>query len=305
VGALDWTPIERKRLARASQDYCCERCGKIADLFASLDEASSGGGGGEEEVSDKAEDNGEKKNSNSKYADAIAQLHCHAPKSPLNTPKRGPANLADDDEDDLDNDDEDKDTGIMGSVRNTMDKLDLDGCANSSCGGGGGGGGNETNHDDDDKQHSKPVDDNHSDVSPMLPDPLSMKEIRQRVLNQGNNATDAAGANDTLTGSTEPSLSSTKSGDQQPTETKKIYRGAEEIVEEVAGGGGGGNVKRRKAPRAAAVVTGVPRRAPIVNVAEEGTDGLLVLAWVLGIAIALVLFRKACRIFGVEELSPL
>jgi len=33
IGALDWTSKERKRLAIASQTFCCHTCGKVADLL--------------------------------------------------------------------------------------------------------------------------------------------------------------------------------------------------------------------------------------------------------------------------------
>jgi ubiquitin-conjugating enzyme E2 J1 len=38
VGALDWSPNERKRLATASVKYECPTCGKTADLLPKLDE---------------------------------------------------------------------------------------------------------------------------------------------------------------------------------------------------------------------------------------------------------------------------
>lgn len=36
IGALDWTPEERKRLAKKSVQFCCHRCGKTADLLPKL-----------------------------------------------------------------------------------------------------------------------------------------------------------------------------------------------------------------------------------------------------------------------------
>jgi ubiquitin-conjugating enzyme E2 J1 len=33
IGALDWTPEERKRLAKKSVSFCCPRCGKVASLL--------------------------------------------------------------------------------------------------------------------------------------------------------------------------------------------------------------------------------------------------------------------------------
>ena len=37
VGALDWSPQERKRLAKLSRDFCCPTCGKIIDLLPKID----------------------------------------------------------------------------------------------------------------------------------------------------------------------------------------------------------------------------------------------------------------------------
>ena len=36
IGALDWTPEERKRLAKKSVQFCCHRCGTTADLLPKL-----------------------------------------------------------------------------------------------------------------------------------------------------------------------------------------------------------------------------------------------------------------------------
>ena len=33
IGALNWTAEERKKLAKASSEYCCARCGNIAALL--------------------------------------------------------------------------------------------------------------------------------------------------------------------------------------------------------------------------------------------------------------------------------
>jgi ubiquitin-conjugating enzyme E2 J1 len=41
IGALDWSPAERKRLAAKSKDFCCPLCGKIASLLPPLKEKSS------------------------------------------------------------------------------------------------------------------------------------------------------------------------------------------------------------------------------------------------------------------------
>ncbi|KAJ0398188.1 hypothetical protein ATCC90586_001551 [Pythium insidiosum] len=60
IGALDYPPEERRRLAKLSCDYKCELCGRVADLLPEL----------------KNDDAQEKKPS--KYADQIAQLHMHS-----------------------------------------------------------------------------------------------------------------------------------------------------------------------------------------------------------------------------------
>jgi len=36
IGALDWTPAERKRFAKKSVTFCCPRCGNVADLLPEL-----------------------------------------------------------------------------------------------------------------------------------------------------------------------------------------------------------------------------------------------------------------------------
>jgi ubiquitin-conjugating enzyme E2 J1 len=48
IGALDWSSVERKRLAKESVNWSCPHCGKIIDVLPKLKPAdSSGGGGGE------------------------------------------------------------------------------------------------------------------------------------------------------------------------------------------------------------------------------------------------------------------
>lgn len=37
IGALDWSPAERKRLAKESQKFCCPQCGPITKLLPTLD----------------------------------------------------------------------------------------------------------------------------------------------------------------------------------------------------------------------------------------------------------------------------
>ncbi|CAI5733296.1 unnamed protein product [Hyaloperonospora brassicae] len=59
IGALDFSPDERKRLAKLSVDFKCETCGRVAELLPEL-------------VAEKGD---EKKPS--KYAEQIAQLHIH------------------------------------------------------------------------------------------------------------------------------------------------------------------------------------------------------------------------------------
>ena len=40
IGALDWTPEERKRLAKKSVDFCCPRCGNAAALLPEIEEGA-------------------------------------------------------------------------------------------------------------------------------------------------------------------------------------------------------------------------------------------------------------------------
>eukprot|EP00977_Amphora_coffeiformis_P008594 scaffold1953_cov176-Amphora_coffeaeformis.AAC.12 len=40
IGALDWSSVERKRLAAKSVDFCCPSCGKVANLLPELKEKS-------------------------------------------------------------------------------------------------------------------------------------------------------------------------------------------------------------------------------------------------------------------------
>ncbi|KAK1932393.1 Ubiquitin-conjugating enzyme E2 J1 [Phytophthora citrophthora] len=63
IGALDFPPEERKRLAKLSVDYKCETCGKVAELLPELE-------------TENEEADAEKKPS--KYAEQIAQLHMHS-----------------------------------------------------------------------------------------------------------------------------------------------------------------------------------------------------------------------------------
>ncbi|GLD92642.1 hypothetical protein PINS_up001221 [Pythium insidiosum] len=60
IGALDYPPQERRRLAKLSCDFKCELCGRVADLLPEL----------------KSDQTQEKQPS--KYADQIAQLHMHS-----------------------------------------------------------------------------------------------------------------------------------------------------------------------------------------------------------------------------------
>ncbi|KAF1324092.1 Ubiquitin-conjugating enzyme, partial [Globisporangium splendens] len=64
IGALDFPPEERKRLAQQSVTYKCDTCGCIADLLPELQQH------------DDASEEQEKKPS--KYAAQIAQLHLHS-----------------------------------------------------------------------------------------------------------------------------------------------------------------------------------------------------------------------------------
>jgi ubiquitin-conjugating enzyme E2 J1 len=41
IGALNWSPTERQRLAKKSRDFICPHCGKVADLLPELKESSS------------------------------------------------------------------------------------------------------------------------------------------------------------------------------------------------------------------------------------------------------------------------
>mmetsp|Transcript_21289 Transcript_21289/g.42214 ORF Transcript_21289/g.42214 Transcript_21289/m.42214 type:complete len:415 (+) Transcript_21289:54-1298(+) len=104
VGALDWSGPERRRLATASQEFCCHTCSckgrvKLALPDADVDEGGSaedggagggGGGGGAPRKSPKKP---------SKYADVISQLHCHSIASPATSPTAKPAAAADADAD--------------------------------------------------------------------------------------------------------------------------------------------------------------------------------------------------------------
>lgn len=60
IGALDYSPEERKRLAEESKEWECSICGKIKDLVPELKPSAEG------------------ERPQSKYADQIAQLHLHS-----------------------------------------------------------------------------------------------------------------------------------------------------------------------------------------------------------------------------------
>lgn len=64
VGALDWTPRERRALAKESLSYCCPTCGAVADLLSEVSEE-------EERVDATMQEN-------------IAQMHLHD----VSTPKK-------------------------------------------------------------------------------------------------------------------------------------------------------------------------------------------------------------------------
>ncbi|KAG1696168.1 hypothetical protein DVH05_018702 [Phytophthora capsici] len=74
IGALDFPPEERKRLAKLSVDYKCETCGKVAELLPELETEN---------------EEGEAEKKPSKYAEQIAQLHMHSL-------EKAPASAADD-----------------------------------------------------------------------------------------------------------------------------------------------------------------------------------------------------------------
>ncbi|KAL3667238.1 hypothetical protein V7S43_007472 [Phytophthora oleae] len=63
IGALDFPPEERRRLAQLSVDYKCETCGKAAELLPELETENEGV---------------EAEKKPSKYAEQIAQLHMHS-----------------------------------------------------------------------------------------------------------------------------------------------------------------------------------------------------------------------------------
>jgi len=65
IGALDWSPKERKRLAHESQKYCCKHCGPIVKLLPILDP---------EEKKKMIASNKNKKKSGSTFAKEIAEL---------------------------------------------------------------------------------------------------------------------------------------------------------------------------------------------------------------------------------------
>ncbi|GMH59365.1 hypothetical protein TrRE_jg9811 [Triparma retinervis] len=59
IGALDWKPEERKRLAGLSKEWCCSDCGRISDLLLPIPEGGI-------DVSQ------------STFKDEIKQLHMHS-----------------------------------------------------------------------------------------------------------------------------------------------------------------------------------------------------------------------------------
>jgi len=73
IGGLNWSKEERKKCVKNSLSYKCPHCGSIKDLVPA--EANS-------------DEDGTKKSTN-KYADAIAQLHFHAPGSNANSKESG------------------------------------------------------------------------------------------------------------------------------------------------------------------------------------------------------------------------
>lgn len=41
IGALDWTPVERKKLATESKSYCCALCGPVSELLSEPPQSDS------------------------------------------------------------------------------------------------------------------------------------------------------------------------------------------------------------------------------------------------------------------------
>ena len=89
VGALDYGPEERRRLAKASASFCCATCGNCLELLPEEedDEGSEAADDCAAGAAEEGSGSSKIKKSSSKYADVIAQLHCHAP-PPLAPPKQ-------------------------------------------------------------------------------------------------------------------------------------------------------------------------------------------------------------------------
>lgn len=87
IGALDWTPKERKKLAKESHDYVCPRCGPSASLIPTP-------------VPKEGSDEGEGKAVDNDMADRIAQMHVHnlGANSPSKDTSKAPLSISTDEE---------------------------------------------------------------------------------------------------------------------------------------------------------------------------------------------------------------
>mmetsp|Transcript_7450 Transcript_7450/g.8852 ORF Transcript_7450/g.8852 Transcript_7450/m.8852 type:complete len:449 (+) Transcript_7450:94-1440(+) len=313
VGALDYSSNERKSLALKSQNYCCDRCGgNISDLFPSHNDQDDQDDDANDEEQGADENNkklSKKELSKSKYADAIAQLHCHAPKSPSATPQK---------------------TQTEESLSPTL--------SNDGSGGGGGGG-------EDVLPPLSPLEPIKSMSSPITPEqeknqndivvpspagcvadiiksigeesadgssggistPLSTPDKRtEGIIDSSVHSTPTAvhSSSSSPTTATTTSPSSTDLLRQRrnhiSTNPSQHVPMSQQIPQALTGatrrggggvtGDGGGGVEQRRRPATTQPQTG----------GGGGFDGLLLVSWILGILIVFLIIRKIARILGLE-----
>jgi len=299
VGSLDWSPAERRRLAVASRNCRCPKCGLLSDLVPPEREAAedtdktraSGGNAGANGGGSSA--SADEKSTSNKYATAIAQLHQHAaPSTPTAAAAKSEKGQSRDSRAAAE-----EDEGSLGTPKGTT--------------GGGSGGGSSS-----------------SSAGTMPP---REAEARSGAPSASTSSSMRAGAADAGNGSAQGSMPARPAQGlsplQLPTDPNPLGNKTSPRVEHSSGaasggsnvtsvasaglgagaGSGGGNVRQRhgaaqaspRAERGAADSGGAVSadRCGNASPTENGLDALLLLAWALGIAAVGLIGRKALRIF--------
>jgi len=270
VGSLDWSPAERRRLAAASRSCRCPKCGLLSDLVppereAAEENEASASSGGSAGTSASGGSGGSSKESSNKYADAIAQLHCHGAPSTRTTA-----------EDEKSHSGESRSAAAEGGSVGTPT-----GTGTSGGGGSSGSGSSSTGAVPQREVEKHPV---APDASKSVPPAQPSSPLRPPA------------ARNPLASDTPP-----RGGASGSAASRGGGNGTS------VAGGGGGNVRQRSgaaraSPRAerngadSRVTVSAERRGNNATT-ENGLDPLLMLAWALGIAVIMLIGRKALRIF--------